>query len=100
MADANLTKVLLRQFYWNLIAYLDSVSRSHVCDVVEIGGRTDHLAAPVRVPETETHHHFSASDPRWTCKSTKSLIKHSCSKLFSSVCVYAKVYGVLVLMLV
>ena len=38
--------------------------------------------------------------PLWTCKSTKSLIKHSCSKLFSSVCVYAKVYGVLVLMLV
>ena len=24
-----------------------------MCDVVEIGGRTDHLAAPVRVPETE-----------------------------------------------
>ena len=51
--DANLTKALLRQFYWNLIAYLDSVSRSHVCDVVEIGGSTDHLAATVRRPEIQ-----------------------------------------------
>ena len=80
--------------------YLDPVSRPHVCDVVEIGGSTDHLAAAVRRPEHTTHHHFSAHDPLWTCKSTKSAIKHSCSKLFSSVCVYAKVYGVLVLMLV
>ena len=52
MADANLTKVLLRQFYWNLIAYLDSVPRSHVRDVVEVGGCADHLAPAVGVPET------------------------------------------------
>ena len=33
--------------------YLDPVSRPHVCDVVEIGGSTDHLAAAVRRPETQ-----------------------------------------------
>ena len=56
--DANLTKALLRQFYWNLIAYLDSVSRSHVCDVVEVGGCADHLAPPVGVPETRLVMHL------------------------------------------
>ena len=41
--------------------YLDPIARPHVCDVVEIGRSTDHLAASVRVPEKQNLFKWSSN---------------------------------------